>query len=243
MIKKSHFLFSLFLIAILFSACNSDTNTTAPVSTGKLFGTLYLSDTNSAAGILVEILGTSHSLITDSSGHWEFELPLGYYNIRISKTGYTHYIASNIAFLGTGNLKAPFGYTKLYRLSNDSIYAPYPFRIDTASSLFNGQLVRYWVFEFEYITVNGKNRKAEVVWFIGRKPHIDYLDNTSYVSVTGSSPFQLTGEYLKSGDTVYLQAYYPYGGFSSFQYYEGEILKTDFYGFGKSSNVVQVVLP
>ena len=228
------------------------TSSSAPVSTGKIFGTTYLQNADyslatSSAGVLVEALGTNHKAVSDSLGHWELtDMPAGYYMLRFSKEGFNHFI-TNVAFLGTGVLNTDYLGGQLMRLSTSNITITPPTKISKNGY---GPDTSYVFYINTPVIDSGAPapQSLRFAWFIGKTPVINYLDSTTYIMYTSSSSDYAPAFYsnkLRSGDTIYVMAYYlqSMGGNLTYQYDDGETTKTEFFGFGKPSNVVQVVLP
>ena len=241
------------LSTLAFAACSSSSdsgNSTPAITTGTLYGHMYLADTAgkiipSSAGILVEIPGTSKSTTTDSAGRWSLDLPIGYYTLKFTKQGYTHFAQSEIAFLGTGSLEVYPSYIPLWPITNDTVTIFPPYAINYSAG------GKYWTLQMMPTMLNGKyDDYLFPCYFVAKSPQIDYHDSGSYVFYTtqeslGSFNITINGPSFHSGDTVYLEAYNAYGGWVNFQYYDtdGRTVRKDFYGFGKPSNVLKVVLP
>jgi hypothetical protein len=166
--------------------------------------------------------------------------------LRFSKEGFTHFIA-NVSFLGTGVLNTDYLGGGLVRLSTSNITIAPPMKI-TKNGWDTGTDTTYdFLFARPVVgdSIINALQTLSFAWFMGRSPNINYLDSTTYITYTSSGDYlhgYFHSKQLKYGDTLYLVAYYA-GGSISYQYDDGETTKTDFVGFGKPSNVVQIVLP
>lgn len=102
----------LIFVAFLTLAFTSCKNSDSPLSPteqnfgfikGKVHSRTEITDVNSTDtidyfGFAVRINGTSHTLITDSTGYWFFgNIPEGIYSISFSKAGYSNYIQTGAA--------------------------------------------------------------------------------------------------------------------------------------------------
>lgn len=120
-----HCIAFLAIVALSISSCGENPNEGSNSGKGEIFGHVYLRDSaqeplNDHSGILVEILESSASTVTDSDGYWSFDgLPAGIYDIKYSKAGYSWTIQYNVQFVGTGSLAAPL--TKLVELPDFSV--------------------------------------------------------------------------------------------------------------------------
>ena len=62
--------------------------TDEPPEPSTIRGTVTLSDSADADGVLVEVVETQDQMTTEGDGAFRFWLPVGTYNVRASKEGY-----------------------------------------------------------------------------------------------------------------------------------------------------------
>jgi hypothetical protein len=238
---------TLILLALLASCSSSET--VAPVSTGRISGFIRLADSNcavahSSAGITIQIVGSSRTATTDDTGHWEFyDVPAGYYSFYFGKLGYTHQIFSDIAFLGTGVLNVPYKFS-LAPIPTAAAFIDEPASI-TKSSYISGDSL--WSIVPSTPKIGDDPSFTSFNWFVGKTPHIDYQDSTSYVlfaaNVSSGGSFVLYPPAFRAGDTLYVAAYQSTCNAPIYNYHDGDILRSGFTGFGPVSNSVRIILP
>jgi hypothetical protein len=257
---------SIFFVAFaLLPGCTTtnttDVTTVAPASTGQIISTVTLREMDcslsaSNLGVTVAILGTKFSAVSDSAGKFTFDsVPAGYYSFLFSKPGFTSYVRSTVAFIGTGTLtNAVNGY--LERINNwkttlspptiskiaGSTAADSDFQLSFPSGVANildssGNIVPLGV-------------GGEILAFFSKSPSINYMDTSTYFSstfgsISENSNLEIDGTYVRDGDTLYFLGY-PYTSCQpDFQasYYVGDTLKTLYPGLGPPSNTMKIVLP
>ena len=177
----------LFLSLCCFGCSSTDMNPASGsngVPVGTLKGTVSLIDTVSQhvvdkSGVLVELLGTSYSAITDTGGLWSIpNLPSRTYNIKYSKPGYDPYKVQ-VAFLGGATvwLDSVELFHKLsFSTVLDAVILPPPDSIDTLGKSHYG--VGYIYAHFS------KNTPLHVylgtMIIAGPRPDITIEDESSY---------------------------------------------------------------
>jgi|GEM_PF-2546887 len=253
----------------LISGCSTtntpDVTNVAPVSTGRIVGSVYLHEMDcsasaSSAGVTVAILGTKFTAISDSAGIFTFDsVPAGYYTFQFSKPGFTNYFQTDVPFVGSGTLRDLVN-GQLVRINNwkTTLFTPTVSKVLPQYSLdsqfqFNFPSGAANVFDSSGKTPALDN--GDILLYFGKSPAINYMDTSTYFATSYGNAYGNNNVYLypnspstypHDGDTVYFVGYpisQCYGSQYRFTYYIGDTLKTGYAGFCPSSNTVKIVLP
>ncbi|HET9135862.1 MAG TPA: hypothetical protein VFO76_04435 [Candidatus Kapabacteria bacterium] len=217
----------LFLLLPFVGCSDSDTTNSSTDLTGNLKGIIGAIDSNGVAtertGFKVELIGTSYSTVTDSTGYWEINnIPTRTYIIKYSKAGYQPY-KSQFAFLG--------GSTIWLSDNNQVLLIRQPAKMKAELDLLSvgadsltfqvGGLVSGHIFVIERtpvwfgsITLFGKSREIDIT---NRASYLySYLSdgnryyfhaNTTPTSININIPIISPGNYFAIGDTMYCRMY------------------------------------
>jgi hypothetical protein len=245
----------LILGYLLISGCT----TVAPVSTGEIEGSVLLHEMNcadipSAAGVSVQIVGTSIKATTDSIGNFTLDnVPAGYYSIDYTKPGFGEYIESPIEFVGAGTYPAMLG-AELARVKNWKITLGVPTIYIQLNPGVDTNFLIGFTNDTPIVTDSlgvgqSSQNSGGLTYFAARTPNIDYNDPSTYTAYGSSRDHGLTldnqafGNNVHGGDTIYVVAYANPCTLSQYSYYVGDTMKFAFSGFSPPSNTVKVVLP
>lgn len=110
MTTRTPFLLTILLFPFILLSCKS-TDTTGPNDSsgnssgikGKISGYVKEMPGNiGLVGVRVETIGSPYSAVTDSTGHYELEVPSGTYTLHYSKEHYGDYKSFNFVFTSPG---------------------------------------------------------------------------------------------------------------------------------------------
>ncbi len=227
-----YFLF-LFILSLTFISCSD--NSTSFLPTGSICGFVKLYHENRSfysnfTGAKVQVEGTNHFAITDSSGRYTIEdVPPGIYNIVFSKEGFCIYKMVSKEFSGGGKAYYPTIY--LYELTTLTL-STFDISIDTNY---------YSEYKISGTVPDSQNYYRGIVIFFGHKnvspDPADYLtlcaagvfaNKLDFLTYMRNDDFLNNGFNL--GDSVYALAY-PISGFSN--YPDPKTGRNYFSGLGK----------